>query len=100
MLFFGSEDNYIYAVVVASGKVAWKFKTGDEVWASPSLGGDERSQVVYIGSGDTHVYALNSTDGSMVWKYKTDGAVQSRCIVSNDGALLFIPSLDEHVYVR
>ncbi len=65
--YFGSGDSYVYAVDAKSGRLRWKFKTGDVVHSSPAIA----NGLVYIGSWDTYFYALNAATGNMVWKFKT-----------------------------
>ena len=52
----GSGDGNVYAVSENEGKLAWKFKTGNVVHASPTIG----NQLVYIGSWDSRFYERNS----------------------------------------
>jgi len=73
-------------------KVAWRFRTGGRVIASPSIS----NGIVYIGSTDHFMYALRVTDGSLLWKYATKGAVNSSAAVSRDR--VFFSSLDGYVY--
>lgn len=73
-------------------KVAWRFRTGGAVVASPSIA----NGVVYVGSADHSMYALRVTDGSLLWKYATKGAVNSSAAVL--GNRVFFSSLDGYVY--
>jgi outer membrane protein assembly factor BamB len=47
-------------------KVAWFFRTGDIVTATPTVVG----QTVYVGSWDEDFYALNLETGAVRWKYR------------------------------
>jgi outer membrane protein assembly factor BamB len=47
----------------------WKFKTEDEVFASPAVVDD----TVYIGSCDAAVYALDATSGRKKWRTLLNG---------------------------
>lgn len=51
----------------ASGKLKWKFQTGDFIWASPVIGSDG---TIYIASTDGKVYAVNATDGTKKWEVR------------------------------
>jgi len=73
-------------------KVAWRFRTGGPVVASPSIA----DGIAYIGSADHSMYALRVTDGSVLWKYTTKGAVNSSAAVSRNR--VFFSSLDGYVY--
>lgn len=39
-VYFGSDDNYLYAVNKYTGKLEWKFKTEDRIISSPSIMND------------------------------------------------------------
>jgi eukaryotic-like serine/threonine-protein kinase len=66
-VYFGSGDTNIYSLDLASGKLKWKFKTGDVVHASPAIAGG----VLFVGSWDSYFYALNAATGAEKWKFKT-----------------------------
>lgn len=67
LVYFGSGDGNVYAVETATGKLKWKFKTGDVVHASPAV----VNGVVYIGSWDSYLYALDAATGTQKWRFKT-----------------------------
>jgi len=54
VVYFGSRDNYVYAVDIKTGQEKWKFKTEDRVYSSPAIA----DGVVYFGSEDGNLYAL------------------------------------------
>lgn len=91
-LFFGDSDGYVYALDAATGDKLWEFKTGDKIWATPTVIGD----MVLIGSFDKKLYALDIDDGSEVWNFKTEGAVISTPLVEN--GTVYIGSFDKHLY--
>ena len=66
-VYFGSGDGNIYALDAASGKLAWKFKTGDVVHASPAIA----DGTLFIGSWDSYFYALDAATGKQKWRFKT-----------------------------
>jgi outer membrane protein assembly factor BamB len=66
-VFFGSGDGNIYALSAASGKLIWKFKTGDVVHASPAIA----DGTLFIGSWDSYFYALDAATGKEKWRFKT-----------------------------
>jgi len=37
IVFFGSTDNYLYAIDVKTGQKKWKFKTEDDIYSSPAV---------------------------------------------------------------
>ena len=69
VLFFGSDDGWVYAVDAQSGRQRWRFRTGGPVPASPAVAGG----IVYVGSYDGKFYALDETSGELVWKFATEG---------------------------
>jgi eukaryotic-like serine/threonine-protein kinase len=66
-VFFGSGDSNVYSLNTASGKLNWKFKTGDVVHASPAITGG----TLFIGSWDSYFYALDAATGKEEWRFKT-----------------------------
>ena len=54
IVFFGSTDNYLYAVDIKTGREKWKFKTENRVLSSPAVA----DGVVFFGSTDNYFYAL------------------------------------------
>ena len=67
VLFIGSGDHNVYALDAATGRVRWKFTTGNVVHASPAVAGG----IVYIGSWDRYMYALDEQTGALRWKFIT-----------------------------
>ena len=55
-VYFGTEDNKLYAVDGKTGTKKWEFETGGSV-SSPVIGDDG---TLYIASGDKKVYAIKT----------------------------------------
>ena len=68
-LFVGSEDENLYAIDIAAGKVNWKFKTGGAIHSSPAI----HESKVFFGSFDGHYYAVDIETGMETWNFKTGG---------------------------
>ena len=66
-IYFGSGDTNVYALDAATGKLKWKFKTGDVVHASPAISGG----TLFVGSWDSYLYALDAASGKENWRFKT-----------------------------
>jgi outer membrane protein assembly factor BamB len=66
-VFFGSGDGNVYSLDAATGKLNWKFHTGDVVHASPAIS----NGTLYIGSWDSYFYALDAATGKEKWRFKT-----------------------------
>ena len=62
VVYFGSNDAFLYAVNGTSGALRWKFQTGGYVESSPAV--DSSTGSVYIGSDDTYVYAVVAATGA------------------------------------
>ncbi len=67
VVYVGSGDHNVYALEAETGKLKWKFATGDVVHASPAVA----NGVVYIGSWDRYLYALSAATGEPLWKFET-----------------------------
>ena len=99
-VYFGSGDQNVYALDAQSGKLKWKFGTGDVVHASPAVA----DGMVFIGSWDSYFYALNAVTGEQKWRFKTGedpdthnqvGIQSSAAVV--DGTVYF-GCRDSHLY--
>ena len=66
-VYFGSGDGNVYSLDAASGKLNWKFTTGDVVHASPAVA----DRTVYVGSWDSYFYAIDTATGKEKWRFKT-----------------------------
>jgi len=66
IVYFGSQDNNLYALDAKTGAFLWMYPTRGVVLTPTVADG-----VVYIGSGDNHVYALNAATGALIWQYAT-----------------------------
>ncbi|MDQ3327089.1 MAG: PQQ-binding-like beta-propeller repeat protein [Chloroflexota bacterium] len=77
--YFGSVDNYFYAVDARTGKQKWRFRTGGIPSASPAVAG----KLVYFGSDDGFVYALDRETGRQAWAFDSGDRVPSAPAVAN-----------------
>jgi outer membrane protein assembly factor BamB len=69
VLYFGSDDDNVYAVNASTGAALWTFDTGAEIDSSPAVA----NGVVYIGSENGTVFALNAATGLSEWTFATGG---------------------------
>jgi len=67
LVYFGSGDGNVYALQADSGKLRWRFQTGDVVHASPAIA----DGTIFIGSWDSYFYALDAATGKKKWSFKT-----------------------------
>ena len=72
VIYFGSDDGYVYAVDAASGRQVWRRGTNGPVSATPAID----HGVLYIGSYDGKFYALDLRTGAPKWKFQTGGERQ------------------------
>ena len=92
VLYVGNLDGNLYAVDVTSGKLRWRFKTGDGVTSTPAV----ENGIVYFGSNDNNVYAVDES-GKKVWAFKTGAWVNASPRVK-DG-VVYIGSHDKNFYL-
>jgi len=67
VVYVGSGDGNVYALDARTGRITWRFKTGDVVHASPAV----VDGTVYVGSWDSYFYAINAASGQLRWRFKT-----------------------------
>lgn len=99
-VYFGSGDGNVYALDAASGKLKWKFQTGDVVHSSPAIA----SGTLFIGSWDSYLYALDAGTGKEKWRFKTGDdpvihnhvGIQSSPVIA-DG-VVYIGCRDSNLY--
>lgn len=91
-VFFGSQNQDVYAVGATTGTEQWHFETGKIVFSSPAVA----DGVVYVGSHDKNLYALNESSGKERWRAKTDAEVESSPAVH--GNLVYVGSDDGKIY--
>lgn len=98
VVYFGSEDQHVYALDATTGSVLWRFLTEHEVYYSPTV----HDGVVYVASswgyakGNSPVYALDAATGELLWLYRVSGFVGSSPTVGE--GLVFVGSSDGHIY--
>jgi eukaryotic-like serine/threonine-protein kinase len=65
LVYFGSGDGHVYSLDANSGKLNWKFKTGNVVHASPAFAND----IIFVGSWDSYFYAIDAKSGKEKWRF-------------------------------
>ncbi len=81
VIYFGSNDGYLYALNAPDGTERWKYPTQGAVTATPVVAQDK----IYFGSDDGHLYALSST-GSLAWQFPASGAVKAAPALLKDSS--------------
>lgn len=92
-VYFGSFDDYIYAVN-PDGTLKWRYETGGGLNSSPAIAADG---TVYIGGRDSAVYALNP-DGTLKWQYETGWDIHHSSPAIGEDGTIYIGSLDGYLY--
>jgi len=79
--YIGSFDSCLYALDSASGKVKWKFRTGDHIYASAALLEEEgETRLILVGSTDGSLYAL-SPAGDLTWRFDSGAPIRSSPVI-------------------
>ena len=94
MVFFGSNDNYIYALNKSNGNLIWNYSTNDDVRSSPAVAYGK----IFIGSMDGKVYALNMSNGNPVWNYSIGANVEIVSSPAVAGHIVYIGGGNNNVY--
>ncbi len=92
LIFFGCDDNFIYAVDQQDGKVIWKYRTDGAVIGSGAV----LDTAFFIGSTDNFFYALNVKNGKLLWRFKTGGQILTGPAVLD--SFVVFGSNDEKLY--
>ena len=72
-VYIASADGSIYALT-PSGRLLWRYDTGEPVRSSPALGpapAPEHRDIVYVGSSNGKLYAIDADTGRLRWSYDT-----------------------------
>jgi outer membrane protein assembly factor BamB len=72
-------------------RLAWRYKTGDEIKSSPVIAGN----MIFIGSMDGYLYAIN-TSGKLQWRYKTEASIEAPPLFVRNTVV--VGSMDGTVY--
>ena len=97
---FGSGDGHVYAVDAATGRLAWKFATGDVVHASPAYA----DGLIVVGSWDGRLYALDAATGAQRWAFQAglDPLIHNQQGFQSSAAIadgtVFVGCRDGHLY--
>ena len=91
-VYFGSSDNYLYALNASNSGLIWRFKTDNHIVSNPCIWNDR----IYLTSFDTYLYALNASTGEILWKFKSQYFIESSPTVYKE--VIYFGSNDNHVY--
>ena len=77
-------------------KVAWEFKTGDSITASPVV----KDGIVYAGSYDGKFYAINAETGKEIWSFKLPTEMVFWAPAAVHGGIVVVGGGDGFIYAR
>jgi len=67
-VFFGDNDDTVYAVDRATGSELWTYEVVDPIQSPPTY----HDGAVYVSSLDEHIYKLDAESGTELWNHRTD----------------------------
>jgi outer membrane protein assembly factor BamB len=91
VVYFGSQDTYLYALNASTGARIWRtqvgvadangFVNGALVDSQPAVGTD----TVYVTAGESHIdlWAFDVATGKLRWRYETVDDLSSSPVVAN-----------------
>ena len=85
MVYFGSNDGFLYSLKAESGKLVWQFKTGGWVVGRPTLNGE----YLYALCDDGLLYKIHKRTGKAEWQFDTHGGSVKRLAYNPPEALDF-----------
>ena len=84
LVLFGALNKTFYALDKETGRPAWEFRTGGQIFWDVGVYGDK----VYFGSFDGYFYRLTIADGKLVWKYYAGNRIVTGATIA-DGKVHF-----------
>jgi outer membrane protein assembly factor BamB len=81
VVYFGSDDGFLYALDANSGKLKWKFRAAGAVSSSPAV----YRNLVYIEAGDSTFHAVDAASGREKWKAQTGPPIPADPKIMSDG---------------
>ncbi|MFF8713089.1 PQQ-binding-like beta-propeller repeat protein [Streptomyces sp. NPDC015184] len=91
VVYFGSNDNNVYALDAATGKKHWSLDTGSVVYSSSVVVGD----LLYVGTYLNGLYAVDAATGKRRWVFG-DGSIFWSPVVVDD--VVYVGSSNGHFY--
>jgi len=91
-VYIGSTNGAVYSFAARDGKLAWRKRTGDFVYASPAVGKvGNGPPTVYVGSYDGRFYALHARTGKPRWVRYIGRKISGAAAIVGD--LVFVSDL-------
>ena len=92
VVYFGSNDGFVYALDATNGDLLWRTNMGGAVLSSPAVLGE----LLYAGSSDGNLYALNLLGGEVVWTFSVGALVWTSPTVVDD--VVYFGSHNDKIY--
>jgi outer membrane protein assembly factor BamB len=87
--YIGSSDAFLYALDAATGKLKWKYETGDKILGGANhVAGPEGERIV-VGSYDNSLHCLEAATGKVIWKHETDNYINGTPAITGRGDVVF-----------
>ena len=91
VVYIGSQDEYLYAIDLATGKEKWRYKAAP-IKVTPSV----RNGAIYVGDGDGWFHCVDATSGKLRWKFEAGAEITSAANFAGDNVLFGCG--DENLY--
>ena len=92
-VFAGNTDGFVYSFAAHTGKLGWRYATGNYVYSAPAAGpGPGGKPTIFIGSYDTNFYAFDARSGRVLWRYASGGRISGA--PSLIGRVVYFSTLD------
>jgi outer membrane protein assembly factor BamB len=83
VVFVGCQDEHVYAVNLADGKLKWKYKASAPIKVGAAWNGG----LVYIGDEDGKFHCIDAATGAKRWIFDTDAEITSAANFDGDRVL-------------
>ncbi len=88
----GSNDHFLYALDLETGKVTWKTDLGERIFSKPLVD----SGRIYLGSASGYFFCLDASTGSILWRHQGGGKIHYNACSDSDG--VYFGGEDNHFY--
>jgi len=85
VVYFSSNDGYLYALNITDGKIKWSTKLKDGIPTSPAVMGD----YLVVGSSERGIMVYNKNDGGLVAEYNSGLGVFADPVVEDNNIYFF-----------
>ena len=92
VVYAGSVDTLLYALVARSGYILWRFRMTKATISTPCI----VENYLFTGSVDNNIYCIEIHSAKEVWSFPTDNQVTGSPIIYKDS--LYIGSVDGSIY--